>query len=237
MDVLVPIAAEDPEFQERGYELPKPLIDIQGTPMIKWATSCIDWIDSSCYIFPVLESHITKYSIDDRLHDIYGPEIDIVPIDGMTEGAAITALRAKDHLSTEDLLVLFGDQYIQAPIEETIHQSSADGLIAVFESSEPCWSYARTGPSGKVTEVAEKKVISSNATAGLYYFDKGTDFIHGAEQMIQKDIRTNGLFYICPVYNELIEMGRDVETFPVDEMRSLGAPDDIVRFEEELEEN
>jgi NDP-sugar pyrophosphorylase family protein len=235
MDVLVPIAAEDTEFRAAGYEVPKPLIDIRGRPMIEWATACLEGIDSSSYIFPVLESHINEYDIDDRLRGMYGSEIEIVPIDVMTDGAAATALRAAEHLSDEELIVLFGDQYIHAPVRAAIRDADADGLIAIFESSEPRWSYAKTDGDGTVTEVAEKAVISSNATAGLYYFRSGSEFVEAAEQMIQKDIRTNGLFYICPVYNELIEMEKQIEVFPVDEMWSLGTPADVDAFEKKFE--
>jgi dTDP-glucose pyrophosphorylase len=153
----------------------------------------------------------------------------------MTDGAARTALRAEEHLSDEELIILFGDQYIRAPVESKILHTDADGLIAVFESSESCCSYARTNDCGEVIEVAEKEVISSNATAGLYYFDSGIDFVEGAKQMIQKDVRTNGLFYICPVYNELIEMNKHIEVFSVEEMYSLGTPTDVITFEDNFE--
>lgn len=235
MDVLVPIAAEDPEFDAHGYDVPKPLIDVRGQPMIKWAMSSVEWVDPSSYIFPVLESHIAQYAIDDRLRELFGPRIEIVPIDGMTDGAARTALRAKQHLSDEELVVLFGDQYIRGPVQSTIQHTDSDGLIAVFNASDPRWSYAKTNEKGVVTKVAEKKVISSNATVGLYYFNSGTDFVEGTEQMIRKNVRTNGLFYVSPVYNELVEMNKRIEVFTVDKMWSLGTPTEVRSFEENFE--
>jgi len=235
MDVVVPIASEDPAFENR-YDLPKPLVEVRGRPMIRWATSCVEWVDEASYVFPVLETHVEEYDIDDRLRDLYGRDIRLVPIDGMTDGAARTVLRTREHLSSDELIVLFGDQYIHAPVRRTISTSAADGLIAVFTASDPRWSYAKTNERGVVTEVAEKEVISSTATAGLYYFETGTDFVRGAERMIRKDIRTNGLFYVCPVYNELIEMGRRIETFSVDDMHSLGTLSDVTAFENAAEE-
>jgi dTDP-glucose pyrophosphorylase len=237
MDVLVPIAAEDPEFDAHGYDVPKPLIDLRGQPMIKWAMSSVEWVDPSSYIFPVLETHIAEYAIDDRLRELFGPRIEIVPIDGMTDGAARTALRAKHHLSDEELIVLFGDQYIRAPVQSKVRHTDADGMIPVFNSSDPRWSYAKTTDQGVVTKVAEKRVISSNATVGLYYFNSGTDFVEGAEQMIQKDVRTGGFFYVCPVYNELIKMDKRIEISTVDEMWSFDTPTDVRSFEENFEED
>ena len=55
------------------------------------------------------------------------------------------------------------------------------------------------------TEVAEKNPISDNATVGVYFWSKGSDYVKYAEQMIEKDIRVNNEFYVCPVFNQAIE--------------------------------
>ncbi|MXR50998.1 glycosyl transferase family 2 [Halovenus sp. WSH3] len=199
--------------------------------MIEWATAPVEWVDPESFIFVVLQQHVDEFAIDVKPRDRYGDAITVVRLDGMTDGAAETVLAARAHLSAEPLIVLFGDQYIQAPVRRVLEQTDADGTIATFNSTDPGYSYARTD-NGRVTEVAEKEVISSNATAGLYYFERGTDFVEGAERMIEKNIRTNGLFYVCPVYNQLIEMGKRIEVFEVDEMWSLGDPTAVERFEQ-----
>ena len=56
--------------------------------------------------------------------------------------------------------------------------------------------------------VAEKQPISRNATAGLYYFRRGVDFVRGAERMLFKNASFSGEFYVAPVYNELILAGK-----------------------------
>ena len=78
--------------------------------------------------------------------------------------------------------------------------------------------------------MAEKKPISDNATVGIYYWRRGKDFVKYAKQMIKKNIRTNNEFYICPVYNELIEGGSIIYPYPVVEMRGLGTPEELERF-------
>lgn len=237
MDVVIPIAAEDPAFAEAGYDCPKPLIDVNGTPMIEWATASLDGVvDESAYIFPVLQSHVREYAIDDRLREIYSDDITVVSIDGMTDGAAETVLKAREHIGEDELVVAFGDQYVETPLAESIRRTTVDGLIPVFESSSPAWSYVATDEDGIVTEAAEKEVISTHATAGIYYFRDGTDFVRGAEAMIEKDIRTNGLFYVCPVFNELLQMSRRIETVPVDRMVSLGTPSNVQEFDLRFDE-
>lgn len=232
MDAVIPIAAEDHVFKQAGYEKPKPLIIVNDEPMIKWATACLEGIvDDSSYIFPVLRSHINEYSIDEELRRIFSDDITIIPVDGMTDGPAETVLEAEEQISSDELLIVFGDQYVEVDLKGRIESTTADGLIPVFESSSPKWSYAATTQDGVVSEVAEKEVISEHATAGIYYFSNGEDCIEGTKRMISRDIRTNQLFYVCPIYNELIQMSRRIEIMPVETMVSLGAPRNVDKFQ------
>ena len=105
-----------------------------------------------------------------------------------------------------------------------------DGGIVSFEATHPKWSFAKLGHDGFVTEVAEKKPISNIATVGVYYWSKGSDYVKYAEQMIEKDIRTNNEFYVCPVYNEAIGDDKKIKIFPIDKMWGLGTPEDLERY-------
>jgi hypothetical protein len=51
-----------------------------------------------------------------------------------------------------------------------------------------------------------------------------------ADQMISKNIRTNGEFYVAPVYNEMIEAGLKIQTWDVGQMWGLGVPADLNYF-------
>ena len=81
-----------------------------------------------------------------------------------------------------------------------------------------------------MSEVAEKKPISKIATAGIYYWRKGEDYVKFAKQMIAKDIRTNGEFYVCPVFNEAIADGLKFRTKNVEQMWGIGTPEDLEVF-------
>jgi len=78
-----------------------------------------------------------------------------------------------------------------------------------------------------ISEVAEKNPISNCATVGVYYFNQGSRFVAGAKKMIEKNIRTNNEFYVCPVFNELIENGDRILNYPVPKMMGLGTPEDL----------
>jgi hypothetical protein len=103
-------------------------------------------------------------------------------------------------------------------------EQRVDGGIVTFTSTHPKWSFAKVNEIGDVTEVAEKNPISDIATVGVYYWAKGSDYVKYTEQMIEKNIRVNNEFYVCPVFNEAIGDGKIIRTFNIDKMWGLGTP-------------
>jgi dTDP-glucose pyrophosphorylase len=108
-----------------------------------------------------------------------------------------------------------------------MQETTSDGGIVTFKSTHPKWSFAKVDENGLVTEVAEKNPISDNATVGYYFWKHGSDFVKYAEQMIEKNIRVNNEFYVCPVFNQAIEDAKKIRTFNVERMWGLGTPEDL----------
>jgi dTDP-glucose pyrophosphorylase len=103
------------------------------------------------------------------------------------------------------------DQYIDCDIDEYLDAVNArglDGMIMTMKSRDPKWSYAKTDENGLVIETAEKQVIASDATVGIFNFAHGRDLVRAAGQMIRDGIRVNNEFYTCPCYNYLIREGK-----------------------------
>lgn len=237
LNVLVPMAGAGTRFAEAGYDLPKPLIDVNGKPMIQAVVESLKVnYPQAKYTFIVQKEHYDNYNLLSVLADI-AHEPNIIAITEPTEGAAATALLASHCIDNElPLLIVNSDQIVDIDIASFIYQANskdATGSIATFKASDPKWSYAKT-ENGVVVEVAEKRVISDEATVGIYYWKHGSDFVHFAEQMIEKDVRTNNEFYICPVYNEAIEANKVVTTYPVLKMWGIGTPEDLEAYLKEL---
>jgi beta-phosphoglucomutase-like phosphatase (HAD superfamily)/dTDP-glucose pyrophosphorylase len=231
LNVLIPMAGAGSRFAEAGYSFPKPLIDVNDKPMIQAVVDNLA-IDAT-YTYIVQKSHFEKYNLGYLLNAIT-PNCNIVQVDGVTEGAAVTCLLAKEFINTEDPLVMANsDQIVDWNSREFLyemHSKNADGGIATFKSTHPKWSYAKVNELGLVTEVAEKKPISDDATVGIYYWKHGSDFVKYAEQMINKDIRVNGEFYTCPVFNEAIQDDKRIYTATVKKMWGIGTPEDLNNY-------
>ena len=231
MNVLIPMAGAGSRFEKAGYTFPKPLIDVNGKPMIQRVVENLN-IDAR-HIFIVQKSHYEKYSLKHTLN-LISPNCEIVQVEGMTEGAACTTLLAKKFINNDEPLILANsDQYVDWDSNQFMYASMADDIdasILTFYSTHPKWSYAKLNEDGFVVEVAEKKPISEHATVGIYFFKKGSDYVRCAESMINKNIRVNNEFYVCPVYNEALLEGARVKTFHIDKMWGLGTPEDLDTF-------
>ena len=237
MNVLIPMAGAGSRFEQAGYTFPKPLIDVMGKPMIQ---TVVDNININArYVFIVQKSHAEKYNLPTMLN-LIAPNCIVVQVDGLTEGAACTTLLAKEYINNDEpLLMANSDQFVKWDSSEFMfymHSTRADGGILTFHSTHPKWSYAAIDSYGIVNEVAEKKPISNHATVGIYYWAKGSDYVKYAEQMIEKNIRTNNEFYVCPVFNEAILDHKTIRTFSVNEMWGLGTPEDLRHFLENFKE-
>jgi beta-phosphoglucomutase-like phosphatase (HAD superfamily)/dTDP-glucose pyrophosphorylase len=231
MNVLIPMAGAGSRFASAGYTFPKPLIEVNGKPMIQVVVENLN-IEAN-YIFIVQKEHYEKYSLQ-YLLNLIAPNCNIVQVDGITEGAACTTLLAKELINNDHPLVMANsDQFVEWNSNECLYAFNADGIdggIVSFEATHPKWSYAKVGEDGFVSEVAEKKPISNNATVGIYFWKKGSDYVKYAEQMIEKDIRTNNEFYVCPVFNEAIQDGKKVRIKDIDKMWGIGTPEDLNYF-------
>jgi dTDP-glucose pyrophosphorylase len=230
MNILIPMAGEGSRFAKEGYTFPKPLIDVNGKPMIQAVVENINF--NANYIFIVRKEHLIKYSgLEKTLNNITNNKCTIVPVDNLTQGAACTALLAKEYINNDvELLIANSDQiidYNKQNFELLKKMTIVDAIVFCFNAVHPKWSFIKINENSYITEVAEKNPISNIATCGIYWYRKGLDFVKYSEQMIEKNIRVNNEFYIAPVYNELIKDNKKLIPFYVNEMHGIGTPEDL----------
>lgn len=231
LNVIVPMAGAGSRFEKMGYTFPKPLIDVIGKPMIQVVVENLN-IDAN-FIYIVQKSHREKYNLDTLLN-LITPNCKIVETEGLTEGSACTTLLAKDLIDNDNPLIsMNSDQFIEWDSSEFMYkmnESDCDAGILTFNATHPKWSFVKVNEMGYVTEVAEKNPISDIATVGIYFWKKGSDYVKYTQQMINKNIRVNNEFYICPVFNEAILDSKKIKIFKVDKMWGIGTPEDLNFF-------
>lgn len=229
------MAGEGARFHDRYGDLPKPLIPIEGRPMISWAVESLG-IKGRFHF--VIRNNISKryyHELKSVLGHYTEPRF-IVEVDHLTQGPVCSALLSRPNLNTQSPLIVTNcDQIMhwQAErFENHLKNSSLDGIVVTYPTQKPMNSYIKLNSQGLGERVAEKEVISEHSLNGIHYFKTGEEFITAAEEMIRKDIRVNGEFYIAPVYNQMIEAGKKVGIYPIEahEHWAVGIPDDLEKY-------
>lgn len=217
-------------FSSAGYKDIKPLIPIHGRPMIAHVIDSVG-IEGN-WVFIVQREHREQHNLDEILEGLR-PGCTIVEVDGVTEGAACSVLLAEKAINmSTPLIIINSDNIIDWDQQEFYDamDDGLDGLILCFYDTDPKWSFAQPDVNGIVMRVAEKDPISNFATAGLYIWSTGARFVTAARAMIRKNIRVNGEFYICPVYNENILESQVIGIAMVREMNGVGTPEDLESY-------
>lgn len=233
LNIVIPMSGKGSRFSSAGYLDPKPLIPIAGQRMIELVIDNLTPRNMPHrFIFICLDEHIQAYNVDLILRR-KAPECEIITISEVTEGAACSVLKAKKFInSDEPLMIANSDQWLDTKIEDYLSSIEGyDGGIMTMPANDPKWSFVRKSNTGLVSEVAEKKVISNEATVGVYNFSAGRAFVKAAELMISENLRVNGEFYVAPVFNVLIAQGASIVTHNIgSSMWGLGTPQDLQKF-------
>ena len=237
-NIVLPMAGKGSRFQEQGYTDSKPFIDVNGKPMIQRVVENLNIQFDKNFKFIIIcqQSDYEKYDFSIFEKIIGHNNIEIIKLSGTTEGAACTLLTAKEFINNRIPLLSFNsDQMIDYKPDETFSRLSLhDGGMPCFYGDSDDWSYAKVGEDGYVVEVAEKKRISNDATAGYYYWNRGSDFVKYAEEMINANDRVNNEFYVAPVYNYAIKDGRHIVITHVDKVYELGTPEWLEKYLNEV---
>ena len=234
MNIVIPMAGHGSRFFKAGYQEPKPLVSVLGKPMIEWVIENIRPSRPHRFIFICQAEHLRSFPLQSTLERL-APGCLIREVQGVTDGAACTALFAKDLIDTRDPLMIANcDQYVDVEMDAYLAHETADGLIMTMKARDNKWSFIELDSTGRVIRVAEKEVVSDEATVGIYNYRYGADFVCAAEQMISKNLRVNNEFYVAPVYNELIAAGKRITYYNIGSLASgmygLGTPEDLEAF-------
>lgn len=242
LQILIPIAGGNAFFSDNAeYQFPKPLVEIDGKPMIQWVYENLSEIGSKemKFVFILRDEDCTRFHLDQTVHILTDGKASVIRLKEETKGAVCSCLMAIDHLDPEQPLVIAnGDQIIEKDLAKAVsyfQKHDLDGGLVTFESVHPKWSYARM-EGDRVVETAEKRPISKRAIAGIYYFKKAGDFIKGGFEVIKKNTNTNGIFFVSSTINELILHNQSVGAYsiPNDHYHSFYSPQKIKEFEHTL---
>jgi dTDP-glucose pyrophosphorylase len=237
MLLIIPMAGRGSRYANEGYTIPKPLIEINGKPMLYHAFQSVKDVPYEKVIFIALKEHELIYSVSKIIKEQIVTDFELILLDDVTDGQLCTVLTAS-HFFKENqaLLIAASDSLIESNIAEEVKTSHVDGIISVINLPGEQWSFAKTDENGKVIAVAEKTRISDYASTGIYYFNDAIFFEQHAKRLIQEKETTKGEYYIMPLYNKYIAEGALIELSYAKAMWDMGTPEAKEKFERYLNE-
>lgn len=239
LHIIMPMAGEGSRFVKEGWNTPKPLIELKGTPLFMRAISSvtIEGVPIK-YSFIVRKEHIDNYQIDEKIK-LHLPEANIFCVDKTTRGAVDTCLIAESVIDNNDSIIVMdcdlefrSKSYLKGiyeilgmPIEEV-----NGGMLVSFESKDPRYSYAEVDNHMIVKRTAEKEVISNHAICGAYFFSSAKGFMRAAHNLLEEPVFTRPEYYVSLLYNYLLKNGETVRLAAMEEYYSYGTPEELKRY-------
>lgn len=232
LHAVIPMAGEGARFRALGYDLPKPLVPLQGRPFLYWAAASLTAaLPLASLTFVVLRRHIREHAIDAVIHAFF-PLARIVVLEEQLNGPVLTCLAGVAELA-DGLPVLFNDcdhLFHSQALVRWVGSGRAGapgqgGSLISFASADPAYSYLTESSPGQVASTVEKQVASRHAICGAYLFRDRSTFVAAATHYL--DHCTYREFYMSGVYNSLLGQGLAVNHLPLDLHLSFGTPEEL----------
>ncbi|SDF43762.1 hypothetical protein [Sporomusa acidovorans] len=223
---IVPLAGPDFNTEKHGI---KPLVPIDGEPLIKKVLKSRTWYNSllgeEAITFVLRDTEGTEKVISYLQEEFSGCHF--VKLSGLSKGALLSALAGAALLNNYDqpVVVDLVDIIFQSelnPVEIFANNPFIGGIIPYFKSNNPQYSYLEM--SGQwVKQTAEKKVISNAVSAGVYFFRDLPLFLEAAADSIRFDklYSYNNTMFLCPAMNGIIRRNKLVKAVPVQDVVEL----------------
>lgn len=217
MNILILMAGACKDFEEKGHSYPKYLLEIQNKPIIQNIIESLENVGDKITCI-IRKEDQEKYYLADTLR-ILCPKCKTIEIMGETRGALCSALFAIDEINNdEELLILNGDQLIKSDILKAVNdfrQRNLDAGIITMNALHPKYSSVFLDENNLVIQTSEKRPISNMASTGCSYYKKGSDFVSAAFSVIEKDVNTQGSYYVSSTFNEMILKQQKIGIFEI----------------------
>ncbi len=227
--LIMPMGGAGSRFYKDGYQLPKPLIELNGKPFFYWAAQSIKKFNSLIDItFVILQEHKDKFGLDKAIMEFY-PDAKIIVLKEMLNGATLTCLEGVTGIQ-DDAPILFNDcDHAFISSELNTYLSSSDrinfyGGLLTFKSDSPAFSYIKFGQNNLITGTIEKKVVSDRAICGAYLFKDAATFREGCKSYLNRCSYSE--YFMSGVYNSLCNDGKTIKDFATDRHISFGIPEE-----------
>ena len=242
--IIIPMSGFGERFRKAGYKLPKPLIDVDGKPIIAHVINLFP--KETDFIFICNQEHLDqpKYQLTQVLSQLC-PTGRIVGIAPHKLGPIHAVLQARDLISPDKQTIVnycdFACYWDWEDFKKKVSQNQCKGAIPAYKGFHPhslgSTNYAyMLEENGWVQDIQEKQPYTTNrmneyASSGTYYFASGQVMLDAFHDTIRNKLDLNGEYYVSLAYKSMLSKKLPVAVYPIEYFMQWGTPDDLVEYQ------
>lgn len=228
-------------FVRAGYKTLKPLIEIDGMPMVEHVVRMFP--GETDFVFICARNHLEETPLRSVLQRLV-PGAAIVPIDPHRRGPVHAVQLADAYVKNDEpVIVTYCDITVGWDYENfkrVMQETKCDGCLTGYRGFHPyslgttLYAYMRESDH-RLLEIQEKHHFTKNrmdeyASSGTYYFRSGALMKKYFQAAVDKNLQTNGEYYASMPYNLLVADSLNVQIYPLQRFLHWGIPEDLQEY-------
>ena len=242
MKIVIPMAGTGDRFKREGYKLPKPLIEVEGRPIIEHIVNM--FLGEKDFIFICNKQDLAETNIEQVLKKLK-PDCKIIGIEHHKKGPVYTVNFSLDFINDDDPVVVnycdFGWKWNYQDFKRTVKENGCDGCVTAYKGFHPhllgkgLYASMRVDKSNWMLECREKHSFTENKMdsfqqAGTFYFSNGAILKKYFKEVIERDLNVNGEYYVSDVTQAMKEDGLKLYVYPLKYFLQWGTPQDLEEY-------
>lgn len=225
MKAIIPLAGLGTRLRPHTLSRPKPLVAVAGKPVLGHVLDRLQGlpIDETIFITGYLGDQIEawvrgNYSVPSR----FVPQKEL-------KGQAHAIYLAREYID-EPVIIVFVDTIFEGDLS-ALPNLQADGAIFVKEVPDPRRFGVAVLKNGHVARLVEKprRPVSNLAVVGVYYLRNYRLFIDCMAELLERDIKTDGEYYLADALQLMIDRGAKLSAFPIDVWEDTGTAEALLQ--------
>jgi NDP-sugar pyrophosphorylase family protein len=243
MQIVIPMSGFGERFRKAGYSVPKPLVEIDGKPIIAHVIDMFP--DETDMVFICNEDHLAEPSY--RMREIlmrFCPTGKIVAIPSHKLGPVHAVTLAAQWIRRDcPVLVNYCDftcYWDWSHFKQWATASKCAGAVPAYRGFHPHtlgttnYAYIREH-NGWMLDIQEKQPYTDNrmeeyASSGSYYFSSGQLMLDAFRATVEQDLTVGGEFYVSLAYKALLKAHLPVAIYDLQHFMQWGTPADVAEY-------
>jgi glucose-1-phosphate thymidylyltransferase len=227
MKIVIPLAGFGKRLRPHTFTKPKPLVIVAGKPVLGHVLDMfqrLDNVEEIIFIVGHLGEQIEEY-VDKEYPHINARYYVQQELNGQS-----TALYLARERLTGPMLMVFVDTIIDTDLAK-LKDETADAVTWVKAVDDPRrFGVAEVGPDGYVKRLVEKpKDLDNNlVVVGFYYFKEAERLMDAITEQIERDIRTQGEYFLADAVNLMLARGLQMRVQPVEVWLDCGKTETVL---------